>query len=682
MPSQEFYPCWFQEPALYEEHLWCDRKQDLYGDLRHQEKVAEFIRDMIALANSARLHGKPARLLCGIDDNGHLCDLSAILQDKYATKNADGAWGEVRKRAREALDCVVPKIQWQLEHGVIDEKQVGCFLIPPQSSPEPFQVARDYPPKNENPRLTKGQAWIRHGESKQEIGPQLLTDERWRDYWQVIPYLLPSHWEAYFEERLKDADLNAAYTLRAYQEPHFTNGQLAMAVFEDFETSPDHLLVIRGVAGCGKTTAIRRWIYQLTEDNLAAMRGVRQRFEIHPPTLPVPIYFRLREVRDELTSKLLETLNIGAQAWKGKPERLEEMFEQDGVRWMVFLDGLDEIWSDEKYEKTIEAVQHFARKYPKVKIVLTTRSESQQPNWNEWLNARICDVASLSGDKIEQYIEARVPVDQPTKPLMEILQSNEDVRALCGTPLFLEAIVNAYLSETQNLTSDAAPLSIEADQASPLYAQTARVDEESSPSTHPTIPHSGNVRPEIINTADLELDEPTEKDKSKGEEPSDKDAQDKPEDEESSDEDTLTVVTLGKLLNRAFTDLWKRERRRLDLLKDSQDWWERLSKLAAVTDGHQPSFTFEKAKRKLTKRGLYQWLSLGILFERNRLLQFVNDTCKQYFAASYILALECTEPPMARKWIERMTQPFSAGLRAILADLTAADLESIFGEEK
>ena len=63
--SRNFRPDLFTDPREYEEVPLRDRKRDV-GNSKHNEKKAEFIRDVIALANTARLFGQPAYLLYGL----------------------------------------------------------------------------------------------------------------------------------------------------------------------------------------------------------------------------------------------------------------------------------------------------------------------------------------------------------------------------------------------------------------------------------------------------------------------------------------------------------------------------------------------------------------------------------------------------------------------------------------
>ncbi|MFN3762821.1 MAG: hypothetical protein ACK4WK_06450, partial [Anaerolineae bacterium] len=69
MGQKDFRPELFTEPSEYEETPLRDRKQTI-PNLRDDRKKAEFLRDVIALANTARLWGKPAYLLFGLDDQG------------------------------------------------------------------------------------------------------------------------------------------------------------------------------------------------------------------------------------------------------------------------------------------------------------------------------------------------------------------------------------------------------------------------------------------------------------------------------------------------------------------------------------------------------------------------------------------------------------------------------------
>ena len=75
----------FEDPEQYEETPLRDRKSDLpLLDKNRAEpgKRAEFVRDVIALANTARMMEKPAYLLFGIDDDGKVVGVEEYLE-KY-----------------------------------------------------------------------------------------------------------------------------------------------------------------------------------------------------------------------------------------------------------------------------------------------------------------------------------------------------------------------------------------------------------------------------------------------------------------------------------------------------------------------------------------------------------------------------------------------------------------------
>ena len=66
LKSNEFDLQVFEDPT---EGQLLDRKIELYPLLSSSLKLAEFVKDVIALANSARQRGRNAYLLFGVDDN-------------------------------------------------------------------------------------------------------------------------------------------------------------------------------------------------------------------------------------------------------------------------------------------------------------------------------------------------------------------------------------------------------------------------------------------------------------------------------------------------------------------------------------------------------------------------------------------------------------------------------------
>ncbi len=182
----------FTLPSHYEETPLCDRKANLPNLYRDDEK-AEFLRDVIALANSARSFGKPVRLLFGIDDHGKPADLGDYLAPYAAHISAGVQLPEkIREQIGKTLATYVkPELsKFDFELGECEGKCVAYLLIHPVPSAKRFRVARDLT-SGKQQLLSAGQSWIRFGEHKEEVISKLIDpdspeepyyERNWRTY--------------------------------------------------------------------------------------------------------------------------------------------------------------------------------------------------------------------------------------------------------------------------------------------------------------------------------------------------------------------------------------------------------------------------------------------------------------------------------------------------------------------
>jgi hypothetical protein len=220
MASKEFRSELFTEPSEYEETPLRDRKQKLY-DLRHHREKAEFLRDVIALANTARMWGKPAYLLFGLDDNGNIHDITDDLKPYVShLPNRDEevviAMEKVRHAIKDAISYYIDPLLtlWDLEWGRINDSLVAYLRLEPELTLEDFKVAKDLQSGGES-LLRKGEKWIRMGESKRKIERQVLS--RTSNYLDV-PFIRPSMWLSYFEKLRSDPEIDKAARKRSYIE--------------------------------------------------------------------------------------------------------------------------------------------------------------------------------------------------------------------------------------------------------------------------------------------------------------------------------------------------------------------------------------------------------------------------------------------------------------------------------
>ena len=199
----------FDDPLNYEETHLRDRKSDLYGLLpktssMDARKKAEFVRDVIAMANTASWRRDNAYLLMGIKnedeskENERKSEMIVGLEESlrpfgYGSQPLIEVAENVRKAIKNILDdFVTPRSRWSYYQGEMYGKPVAYLLIEPDATNTPYHVRKNI--KNE---LSTGQCWIRSGESKGELRLKEFPREIWTQY-IYVPHPLPSNWKKYF----------------------------------------------------------------------------------------------------------------------------------------------------------------------------------------------------------------------------------------------------------------------------------------------------------------------------------------------------------------------------------------------------------------------------------------------------------------------------------------------------
>ncbi|MCS7247274.1 MAG: hypothetical protein NZ840_03435 [Anaerolineales bacterium] len=189
----------FTSPTNYEEGILRERK----SEVRYwtSQGKAEFIRNFIILANTARMLGKPAYLLLGIRDSldesaQDICAIDEMYERQLQRgRNRTIAFEVIRRELSQIVRRYVePRPIFEIRFDQVGKKVVGYIMIQPLTG-RPFR-AREFR-EGGNTHLYKGQCWIRSGESKDEISLQQLDpeDNRLCYCYAEVPCVLPSAWD-------------------------------------------------------------------------------------------------------------------------------------------------------------------------------------------------------------------------------------------------------------------------------------------------------------------------------------------------------------------------------------------------------------------------------------------------------------------------------------------------------
>lgn len=672
----------FQDPAEYEEAPLRERKVD-FPNLQKRagtpDKKAELIRDVIALANTARLWGKPAYLLFGINDSGAVAGIRDHL--KVFGKSEPH---QMQEEARQLLGSLIKEYvkpllaRFELKFGQIHGHLVAYLILEPFPSPKPFQVAKSFGKGIKRP-LEEGGCWIRIGESKQEIDTLSIspTEEPFCYAYAQVPYLLPSQWERYFKTALNDPYVHDADVISNYLEPATMAGKSLRSVVETFlDTDKQRLCLIRGAAGSGKTTFLGRLIYKYASDGQVSIEGIRRREEFMPPPDWIPVLVRLRH-RDENVNSvrqfsefLMTVIGDQGEFWKERPSDPEKLLEFDAVRWLLCLDGYDEL-KESGQKNFIAMISEFVRRYPRIKVLLTSRPDTIQVDWSGTVAAAMETIRPLTDREIQEFFltytgrHQSVPtasenaaLENARKDALNFVSSHPDVRKLCSYPSYLAATIREFFPSSYETPTDqpeSAPRGKSADLSLALDTVLQSADE--------------SILSPLVAEDELRLEAPVTDELSEAEA------------SDGENEDTGREIQTGIVLHSIYQYLWQREAQRWSVQSlDSSEMWEETGHLALRM--HDRS-TFAPREAQRTIRTLPKWLlTLGICQATATMpmnLWFVTELTKAFFAAS-VLA-KCHDFDSAEQKLWECAQKFRNQVWNLLSSLTPHDFARSFQEE-
>lgn len=662
----------FTKPDQYEETLLRDRKA--YVEYWKPKEKAEFIRDIIALANTARMMGQPAYLIMGVHDaaDGTLNDIRGIgeMLDRQIRQ------GRTELQARETLRqemmgivrrYVTPVLSPEIPpFDKINENVVGYVLIPPLTG-EPFQVSREFRDGGQT-YLHPGQCWLRYGESKGEVKPKELApdDDKLRYCYAEVPYVLPSMWQDYFEQvqfeiqRLwnKAGPLSEA----AYQELRDSKGVPIRQIADEFlEENDARLLILQGAAGCGKSLFLQRLALSLVKEGAQDVEAAKRLEQFRPPGGFIPVLFSLRDLTrsaradsarfTEELCKLLHVLWVNNKHGQ-RPKNPEKLFANPNLHWLILLDGLDELGQYDHRREFLNVLLAFMRAYPRLRIVLTTRPVIALEGVE---HSRWVEIAPLAETQIESFFSAYRTDrnDAEIHVFVQQCQEWEDAWKLLSVPAYLNAAVTSL--DIPRIITDAP------EQEAGSNETTTLPEEIVSQPDEPV--ESSLLLPDRIDTSSLEVDKPIIQ-------------EDTQRLEDSKEE---VIVTLPRLLDRVYGKFWERERQR-DRFAGIDDLRCRTYKLAATSMTTCPArVERERAKKLLQARGLQWTLEMGVLADNEYDHVFFCTPSTQVYSAAKKLQgdIEGGFWDSIRRYTRCWQEPYRVDIESFFEDLTGNPLSTL-----
>jgi len=659
----------------YEETLLRDRKAMI--EYWRDDKKAELVRDVIALANTARMLGKPAYLILGVRDNADgsvddICGIGEMFGRKIRQGKTDiQAFESIRhEMIADIFHLISPPPEIEIKLKKVRDKVIGYILIQPLTG-EPFRVSEEIRRRKQT-YLRRGQCWIRFGESKKEIVVEELSpdSDKLRYCYAEVPYVLPSIWKRYFEHvQQKIYRLWEGFDVPEeawYQELHDHRGRPVQEVVDDFLGQSDtRLLILQGAAGGGKSLFLQRLAKTLAEQGEQDMKDAQRQEEFSPPSGFIPVFYPLRELtwraRKESTHFTKILCDLLSPLWEGhkRPLYPEKLFENPHLNWLILLDGLDEIGEYAKRREFLKTLTEFMGSYPRVRIIITTRP-SPGINLESIYHANRVEIAPLDESQITNFLLAYRTDrnDKDIEAFIETCKTWKDVWQLLRVPVYLNAAA-LTIGIPQVITD--VPESLD------------------DPSLLDDIPESELVRsvdlsdttdelPTAIEQAglDLEVSEPVT-----DETPDLLDVQ------QNDDDFTLT---LPRLLDGIYNAFWERESRR-GLMERVNSWRRGTHMLAAKFMRDCSAYVKrDRARRQLKEKGLRWVLEMGILSENEHEHIFFTIPSTQIYSAAKQLQgdVEGGFWDEISRYRRRWAEAYREKIESFYEDITGNSLSTIF----
>lgn len=617
----------FTQSDQYEETLLRDRKALI--EYWRDDKKAELVRDVIALANTARMLGKPAYLILGVQDKvdgtpDDICGIGEMFERQIRQGKTEEQAFETIKREMAGIihRYIQPLLSPDIQFTRYDEKVVGYVLIRPVPG-EPFRVSQEFRSGREI-YLQQGQCWLRVGESKHDVEVEDLAPDhdKLRYCYAEVPYVLPSIWLQYFEQVQHDMLKLTADSPEesAYQELHNDKGIPISKIVDEFLVQDDgRWLILQGAAGCGKSLFLQRLVNSLAQNGEQEARDVQRLEQFVPPGKFIPVFYQLRDLthsaRTDSTHFTRTLCNLLAPLWQDnqngrRPSRPERLFENPRLHWLIILDGLDEIGAHERRREFLRTFTDFMQTYRRLRVILSTRPGL--PLQNE--QAQMVEIAPLDKKQIEDFLMAyrTDQNDQEIYAFIESYKTWDDARKLLSVPVYLNAALATV--GIQRKVSDAQP----PPENSPVQ------NEENINTGEPREASENN--PEAISSilpedASLEVEQPVTP------EPTKREGERKEE----------FVDTLPRLLERVYRAFWRREEKR------GRQNIKRLQcgtyQLAASRMNACPAYVQRNhARRLFMEKGLCWVLEMGVLDDNSEWehIRFTIPSAQVYSAAKQV----------------------------------------------
>ena len=435
-----------------------------------------------------------------------------------------------------------------------------------------------------------------------------------------------TNWKVYFESLLESQRIKSALAIESFIELQTETGKSLEEETKEFlKTDRNGVLAIIGDALSGKTSFMGRIIEGMASNAMQELKID----DTLPPANWIPIYIPLSGKKIDNFDTLYGLLPNKIKPWiKVRKEKKQEfVFGTSETKWLIYLDGLDEVWEDDEREATIKYLHQFLKDFDssQIKIILTSRPWVGLHS-NE--DTQILEVEHLNWAQMETYLISFINPDTTTMPdiasyfspmkivLKEKVSEGEsekeeesELQKICSLPGYLSEFVNELPSSSKVSETEY-----------PTEKTEGKTETEISVETKNR--YSLASLANISNVNELILTEPI----------SEEDNNRKPHQEE---DEVIESFRIGVVVSNMYLKVWMREERRRS--KDRQKLFEKTCELAAYMDGKKKTFGVSEALKILrTEKELNWLLNLGVLRREKRRYSFYQPLTAVSFATEYL----------------------------------------------
>ncbi|MBE7557383.1 MAG: NACHT domain-containing protein [Anaerolineales bacterium] len=648
-----FRPERFIEKQYLEERTLSDRKLCIPLIKDDIDKRAEFIRDLIALANASRERGKPAYILFGVRDNWDKVGIEGqSVQAKLPigyNPNDDAQVEHLQRKVIEkafigiATQYIAPKVpSLEYYHGLIDGVRFSYLEICAEAlNKTAYEVAKDLLDAQAVTQLKKGDCFTRRGESKIPVSEE---EKPFLYSWTNRPYIDNSQWRNYINQLKEGGEFENLEDVIGRQFLYANNDTPLEDEVKVYIESPPglSLLIIRGQPGCGKSVFLQDQTRKLATNLIQELESNTQSVSFKNP---IPIFQSLNDFSikpgDSLERELIKRLREPSLSELQVASEPEKVFQDKSKKWVILLDAFDEV-APELQSEIWREIRRLASYPQDMKIILTVRPDV--PLRVPKTGVKEVTVAPLKEEQIWNYLRGQIESDEKEKIVKSFFATNNEIWRHLEVPLFLKTAATYFNSI--KITSDA--------------DKTGNNNLEDNANT---IVESPMIGSKLIDLTGENLT-------------------DKPEfastnlirtellDKEAED----TSIRMGIFLDKVFHLLWKHndEKKRLvgmDL-GDLDETYEALGEMVAKKMVRREKVRIREAEVFLKK--VLNWiLDLGILFKSGGRIFFLTSLAKIYFAAFFLRVL--LEEPDELNEIITNTPEFWEKCLSIVRDFASMD---------